>query len=77
MKALLMAVSILMLGIGSAAATDHCGPGFHATVNGACVVDGWGTGARVWNECPAGSHPRRPCPADFVWRPQMRACFAR
>jgi len=77
MKALVIAVGTLMLGIGSAAAFDGCGPGCHATVAGSCVVDGWGNGGRVWNECPAGARPRRPCPADFVWTPRMRACFQR
>jgi hypothetical protein len=62
---------------GVASAFDGCGPGCHATIYGACVVDGWGSGARVWNECPAGSHPQRPCPSGYVWRPSMRACFTR
>ncbi|WP_409334491.1 GCG_CRPN prefix-to-repeats domain-containing protein [Bradyrhizobium jicamae] len=77
MKVLVTAVAMLMLGAGSAAAFEGCGPGCHATVYGACVVDGWGTGAQVRNECPAGARPRPRCPADFVWNPQMRACFQR
>lgn len=62
-------------GTGFASAADGCGPGCHGTIYGACVVDGWGS-ARVWNECPAGSHPRRPCPSGYVWHPNMHACFA-
>lgn len=64
-------------GIGPAAAADGCGPGCHSTAGGACVVDGWGsTRGPVWNECPAGAHPRPPCGSGYVWRPRMRACFA-
>ena len=43
------------------AADAGCGPGCHMSALGACVVDGWGT---VRNECPAGNHPRPPCPRD-------------
>jgi hypothetical protein len=60
---------------GIANATETCGPGCHSAPNGGCVVDGWGTGARVWNECPAGARPRPPCGPDYVWRPRLRACF--
>lgn len=42
-----------------------CGVGCHTSLSGACVVDGWGS---VRNECPAGSHPRPPCPRDLKWR---------
>ena len=63
------------LSIVPANAADGCGPGCHATVYGACVVDGWGTGARVWNECPAGARPRPPCGNGFLWSPRKRACF--
>jgi hypothetical protein len=63
------------LGIVPANAADGCGPGCHQTSQGACVVDGWGTGARVWNECPAGARPRPPCGNGFVWSPRKRACF--
>lgn len=50
---------------GLAEAADFCGVGCHATISGACVVDGWGT---VRNECPAGSRPRPPCPPDMRFR---------
>jgi hypothetical protein len=60
-----------------ASAFDECGLGCHPTIYGVCVVDGWGSGARVWNECPAGSRPRPPCPSGYVWRRSMRACFTR
>jgi hypothetical protein len=61
--------------IGAANAADGCGPGCHSTVNGACVVNGWETGAVKWNECPAGDHPRPPCPANYVWLKQANTCF--
>jgi hypothetical protein len=63
------------LSIVPANAGDGCGPGCRSTPGGACVVDGWGTGARVWNECPAGARPRPPCGGGFVWSPNKRACF--
>ena len=63
--------------IGPANAADGCGPGCHATAGGACVVDGWATGAPVWNECPAGASPRPPCGYGYAWRQSMRACFPR
>jgi hypothetical protein len=62
--------------VGAARAAGGCGPGCHATISGACVVDGWGTGARVWNECPAGVQPRPPCIHPYVWRKGYHACFA-
>jgi hypothetical protein len=50
-------VAVLFAGslslFGAANAADGCGPGCHSAPNGGCVVDGWGTGARVRNECPA------------------------
>jgi hypothetical protein len=58
-------------------ATDECGPGCHPTSQGACIVDGWGSGAPIWNECPAGARPRPPCGTGYVWRPRLRACFQR
>jgi hypothetical protein len=58
-------------------ADDGCGPGCHQTSQGACIVDGWGSGAPVWNECPAGARPRPPCGTGYVWRPRLRACFQR
>ncbi len=63
--------------IAPANAADGCGPGCHATSGGACVVDGWGTGAPVWNECPAGARPRPPCGYGYAWSRSMRACFQR
>jgi len=74
-------VAALLAGIvtsfGGANAADGCGPGCHAAPYGGCVVDGWGTGAPVWNECPAGARPRPPCGGrnGYVWRPRLRACF--
>lgn len=61
---------------GGAKAADGCGVGCHATVSGACVVDGWGTVA-LRNECPAGARPRPPCSGGFyyVWRKRNQACF--
>ncbi len=58
--------------VGAARAADGCGPGCHGTSQGACVIDGWTTGAAP-NECPAGNRPRRPCPRDYAWR--YGACF--
>jgi hypothetical protein len=37
--------------VSAANAADGCGRGCHATVSGACVIDGWTTGAFP-NECP-------------------------
>jgi hypothetical protein len=54
-----------------------CGPGCHETSQGTCIVDGWGSGAPVWNECPAGARPRPPCGTGYVWHPRLRACFQR
>jgi hypothetical protein len=70
---------MLLLAVASPAnAFDGCGPGCHATISGACVVDGWGTGARVWNECPVTSRPRPPCGGpDYVWSARKHACFPR
>ncbi len=77
MKALFITALLAasLSGIDFASAADACGPGCHATVYGACVVDGWGSGARVWNECPAGAQPRPPCPSGYTWRRTMHACF--
>jgi hypothetical protein len=78
MRALLVTVLVAatFVGIGVAAAADGCGPGCRATISGACVVDGWGSGARVRNECPAGAQPRPPCPSGYVWDRRKRACFS-
>jgi len=59
----------------AARAEDGCGVGCHTAVNGGCVVDGWETGARVRNECPAGAHPQPPCYAPHVWRKQAKTCL--
>ena len=51
-----------------------CGPRCHSTIQGQCVVDGWGflpPGAR--NECPAGAGAIPPCPRGFAWK--YEACF--
>jgi hypothetical protein len=68
----------LLAAAGPASAADGCGVGCHATIFGACVVDGWGTGARVWNQCPTTSRSRPPCGGgDFVWDSRKKACFQR
>lgn len=59
--------------VAPAEAADGCGPGCHSALQGECVVDGWTSGARVVNECPAGSRPRRPCPAHSAWK--FGTCF--
>jgi hypothetical protein len=59
LTAIVITGSILLF--GPARAWDGCGVGCHASISGACVVDGWGA---VRNECPAGSRPRPPCPRD-------------
>jgi hypothetical protein len=75
-----LAVAVVLAGamavFTGAKAADGCGVGCHATVSGACVVDGWGT-APVRNECPAGARPRPPCPGGYyyVWRKRYQACF--
>jgi hypothetical protein len=73
MFAILLAV-ILSGFIPAAAAAFGCGPGCHSTINGACVVDGWGTGANVRNECPVTTRPRPYCPPTFVWSRSFQAC---
>jgi hypothetical protein len=65
LTAIVIAGSILFF--GPALAWDGCGVGCHATISGACVVDGWGT-VRVRNECPVGSRARPPCPFDMSFR---------
>jgi hypothetical protein len=62
-------------GTGAAQAADACGPGCHAAINGGCVVDGWEAGAPVWNECPAGAHPRPPCGSYYSWRRHSKTCM--
>jgi hypothetical protein len=64
-----------LLGAGVANAADGCGPGCHSTLNGACAVNGWETGAVTWNECPVGAHARPPCAAPYVWRKYAKACI--
>jgi hypothetical protein len=70
--AVLFAATLASIGTANAG----CGPGCHVARYGGCVVDGWGTGAPVWNECPAGARPRPPCYYPFTWRPRYRACVA-
>ena len=78
MRACLIALLFAVVnGIVPVRAMDGCGPGCHSTAGGACVVDGWSTGAQVWNECPAGAHPRPPCPSGYQWRTKMHSCFQR
>lgn len=64
-----------LLSLGAAAqAADGCGPGCHATLSGACAVDGWGVlPPGTQNECPAGARATRPCPRGFAWK--YGACF--
>ena len=70
-------LTALLAGIGTVQADDSCGPGCHSAVNGGCVVNGWDSGAPVWNECPAGAHPRPTCGAGYVWSRRARACMIR
>ena len=72
---LIAAVFAIVPSISPANAADGCGPGCHSTPSGACVVDGWGTGARAWNQCPVTSRSRPPCGYGYIWRQSMRACF--
>jgi hypothetical protein len=62
-------------GAGAAHAFDGCGPGCHSAVNGECVVNGWESGARVRNECPAGAHASPPCAPNYTWSRRARACL--
>ncbi len=67
-------VSGSLLSLAAANAADGCGPGCHATIQGACVVDGWGfMPPGVRNECPVGTKASPWCPPGFVWK--FRACF--
>jgi hypothetical protein len=70
-----MLVVSIGLGFSAAHAADACGPGCHAAINGGCVVDGWQLGAAVWNECPAGAHPRPPCGSGYSWRKHSKTCM--
>jgi hypothetical protein len=78
MKALLRTLAVLgaiiASGFSPAAATGFCGPGCHITISGACVVDGWGTGTSVRNECPVTTRARPPCPIGYEWKPRQQAC---
>jgi hypothetical protein len=75
MRSLFVAVLFVgsVLVIARANAADGCGPGCHGTLYGACVVDGWGQGRHVRNECPAGSRPRPPCGRGYALKPW--GCF--
>ncbi|HLG81468.1 MAG TPA: hypothetical protein VKY22_10655 [Bradyrhizobium sp.] len=67
-------VSGSLLSLAAANAADGCGPGCHATFQGACVVDGWGfLPPGLTNECPAGARPIPRCPHGFAWK--FKACF--
>jgi len=70
-----------LVNIGVAKADDQpphgCGPGCHFAGNGGCGVDGWESGARVRNECPAGARPRPRCGEGFGWRSRPKACMLR
>jgi hypothetical protein len=72
---LIAALFAVATSVSPSNAAGGCGPGCHTTPSGACVVDGWETGAAGWNECPAGAQPRPPCYSGYVWRRSMRACF--
>ena len=75
MRLVLATLIAIGLGVGAAYAADGCGPGCHNAANGGCVVNGWESGARVWNECPAGAHPRPPCAPNYSWIKQARTCL--
>ena len=78
MRTILIAGIVAIIpGIGQVNAADGCGPGCHSAQYGGCVVDGWERGAHVWNECPAGAHPRPPCGGDYIWSTRIRACIQR
>lgn len=73
--AITLMLFLACLWAGSAYAANGCGPGCHSAVNGGCVVDGWESGARVWNECPAGAHARPPCSPNYTWIRRAKACL--
>jgi hypothetical protein len=76
LQGMLLATAVLAAAASGAHAAGGCGEGCHRTSGGACVVDGWGTGAKVRNECPATSRPRPPCGGgDFIWDRTKQACF--
>jgi hypothetical protein len=66
--------AVILVSLSPAIAADGCGPGCHALFSGACVVDGWGRGAAVSNECPVTTRQRPPCPPGFVWSRSFQAC---
>jgi hypothetical protein len=72
---LIAAIFMIVPAMCPAIGADGCGPGCHSAQYGGCVVDGWERGAAVWNECPAGAHPRPPCGGDYVWSKRIRACI--
>ena len=67
-------VAVMLTSLSPAIAADGCGPGCHATFMGACVVDGWGRGTTITNECPVTTRARPPCPPGFVWSRSFHAC---
>jgi hypothetical protein len=71
--AVLFASSLLSL-TAARATGEWCGVGCHATLQGACVVDGWGfLPPGTTNECPAGARTTPRCPRGFAWK--FKACF--
>jgi hypothetical protein len=77
LAALVAVAALTSMDVVRADQAGSCGPGCHFAQNGGCVVDGWETGARVRNECPAGTRPRPPCGEGYVWRSREKACLLR
>jgi hypothetical protein len=74
--AMLFSIGLVVgAGVGPSRATGFCGVGCHVAIYGGCVVDGWESGAPVWNECPAGAHPRPPCGKYYSWRKHSKTCM--
>jgi len=71
MRTIAILLSAMLSSFVPAAAAGSCGPGCHATLSGACVVDGWGA---VRNECPVTTRPRPSCPFGYEWKPRQQAC---
>ena len=74
MKTFTILFGAILSSVIPAVAADGCGPGCHSTIYGACIVDGWGSGANIWNACPVTTRPRPPCPIGYIWKPRQRAC---
>jgi hypothetical protein len=69
-----LAILLVVLLSSVIPAVAGCGPGCHMTIFGACVVDGWGTGANVRNECPVTTYARPRCPIGYEWKFRRLAC---